>query len=355
MSEYRNEPDLKREMNERVVRNIKLLLDIQGHSQSEFCKYCKDQYKVNVNQGNLSKLLNEPEHHTVSLPLVVMASEYLEIDIKKILWEELSVSNVIVNHLKQDGNGINENILLDAQNPCFMPYFGDYHCYFYSTVSDEKKILTGKIKILKSQINTGCRVELEIDTKALLEDTGEPYIKKYAGIMLISQKLDVCYCIVDNDDLGECNFIAFRYVRKLNNLKYLGGMAAVCTVSAGSDPFPTMHRMLISRKPISDNMMEVIRGNLLLNTSRIVIREEVLTGLVQQHIISENVLEIFNKCGEKYTCFEMEERVLRGLKREVISPTKLIAGIRAESNGFKYNKISKKLDENVLEFLKEIR
>ena len=60
---------------------------------------------------------------------------------------------------------------------------------------------------------------IEINKNNNIADTDEPYIKKYEGHMSLSTKLKISYCIVDNEELGECNFISFRYF-ELNNTKY---------------------------------------------------------------------------------------------------------------------------------------
>ena len=134
-------------------------------------------------------------------------------------------------------------------------------------------------------------------------------------------------------------------------------MAAVLTASAVSDNVPTMHRMLISRSEINKEMLKKFKGNLLLNYSNILIDAEKFEEVIQQFDFSEDVKNnLMNNVTIK-TYYEISERFLRSIKNENlnnINSMELVTHLRAMSVALRYNKISKKLDENIFELLKSI-
>ena len=215
----------KKKMNRRIIRNINFLMNRseygrKKYSQKGFCDFCLNTYGDEINQGNLSTLLRSDSNNIHPI-IVYYMSQYLEIEMRKLVEDDLSVSEEAIDLLEKEMRYSQKNIIYKISDEICNFYCGEYDCYFYPTKSDENEIIRGKIKIEKDWENQYCRVLIEIDTNQKITDTDEPYIKKYEGHMFISTKLKICYCIVHNDELGECNFIAFRYF-ELNNTKYQG-------------------------------------------------------------------------------------------------------------------------------------
>lgn len=344
----------KKELNERIHRNIEFLIAKDGnYNQADFLRFCKETYDVEIHQSNLSTLLNNNKDGNIHVLVLYLFSQYFDIDMKRLIEEDLTLDEQnenlesMKNSLPQ--NNIRFNITDDIRNF----YCGNYFCYFYPTKSDEDKIISGKVKIKEDTKEQSCRVSIEIDTNQMIDGTKIPYIKRYDGILFYSNNLKICYCIVQNEELGECNFIAFRY-HKLNNTKYRGGMAAVLTTSAGSDNVPTMHRMVISRRELNDNKLEYIKGNLLLNYSDIIVEEKAFEKIIQTLDIDKGVKERLRQSADKKTYYQISERVLRSIRRESLKdlePVELVARLRAVSTALRYNKVSKKLDENIMKLL----
>lgn len=355
-----SERDAKRQMNRKIIRNINFLMSRseQGkkYSQRGFVQFCLNTYGDKISQGNLSKLLNSDSGNVHPLILYYM-SQYLGVDMKTLVEDDLSVSEEIIDLFSNQTRDAQKNIIYKLPDEVFNFYCGEYSCYFYPTKSDENEIIQGKLKIEKDWENNYCHVFIEINTNSNIEGTDEPYIKKYEGHMFMSMKLKICYCIVHNDELGECNFISFRYLG-LNNTKYQGGMAAVLTTSAGSDNVPTMHRMLISRKEINDEMLEQFKGNLLLNYSNIIVEEEQFENVMLQFEFGEDVINNLINNLERKTYYIIREGFFHSTKNEKltnINRLELVAQLRAVSSALRYNKISKKLDENIVKLLSAIR
>ena len=235
-------------------------------------------------------------------------------------------------------------------------YLGEYNCYYYALEDKtEEKILKGKLDIQYG--DSGCLVKLMVDTEE--RDSSNPkknYIKEYRGRMIVSKRLNICSCVLENNEIGEIVVLSFRYKAALNNTKNKGGMVAVCSASSGGVNVPTMHRMLITRKELNDFQLDKVKPNLLLNYSSILIEEKALKNTLKSLEISEvgkkKIEAILDGCCKNY--YLIKERNLRGISEEELgglSTAEFIAEIRSKSYAQRYNKVSLKLDEQVLRLI----
>lgn len=85
------------EVSERVIRNVRYLFKKSG-SQADFCRFCKDKYNTKVNQGNLSKMLNQKTNRVTPL-LVIMLSRYFGVDLEELLLKEFSPMDAILENV----------------------------------------------------------------------------------------------------------------------------------------------------------------------------------------------------------------------------------------------------------------
>ena len=347
--------DVKDAMNVRIRDNVRYLMQAP-YSQADFVKFCKEEWHIEVNQGNFSTYLNGPKTTTISLPLLTLLSEYLKVDMKKLMWDNLSVGDKIVRDLEREMSMKDGNLIFDVENPLFNQYLGEYECCFYSTISKEDKLLYGTMKLEADFTSHLCRVKVLIDTGTLKEETGKPYYKLYKGIMCIFRNTNVCACLVGNDEIGELNYISFRLKSNLNNRKNIGGMAAVCTVSAGADTVPTMHRMLLRRQPVNTPISKELEANLRLNTSRILIREDELESFFNLYPITDKAKKLITDSYEKASYCEIKEGILRSINKKDLNGmenSQFIALLRSFAYAERFNKISQKLDEHVVKLIEE--
>lgn len=80
----------------------------------------------------------------------------------------------------------------------------------------------------------------------------------YIGKFAISPRMGSCYCLLESREIGELCFIVFRHIY-LNNENLKCRLAAVATASAGDNPRPTTHRMLICREEVPEEKMEILK------------------------------------------------------------------------------------------------
>lgn len=145
-------------------------------------------------------------------------------------------------------------------------YEGDYHCYFHSTDSDDHKIVEGIMNISPFQTPNIC------EAKFVIYENGEA-IKKYAGQFFLNTLYDMTYCILICEEKQETSFLISNHFNASKGKHNLFNLALVLTTSAGSQKLPTMHRMIISRKKLSQDTLEVLHSQLRLNTDAIYISE----------------------------------------------------------------------------------
>lgn len=136
-------------------------------------------------------------------------------------------------------------------------------------------------------------------------------------------------------------------------------MALVLTTSAGTNKRPTAHRMLISRKELRGQALELATSQLQLNTDSIYIKEEQLNCLEanlkqqqqqQQHPDSKHLdlalkfCQIIRQEGERFTMYRIDESRLfevESICKDVQQRALATALIRTYSDGFYHNKIGK--------------
>lgn len=161
-----------------------------------------------------------------------------------------------------------------------------------------------------------------------------------------------CYCLLENEQIGELCFIVFRYLY-LNNEKLKCRVGVVATASAGDNRRPTMHRMLICRGGISDEKLEILKAQLLLNTSDILISKKNLERLRSQEGMPfpKEVAELFDTAIHAEEYYRLSEFQIKSLDLDLEDRLRAICLLRNMSTAPKYNKVGSKTDELVFDYL----
>lgn len=349
----KTEMDLEKDNRQRIADNIKFLLKKPGKSRRGFVEFCKNKYNYNINEGNISKRVNG--QIAFGPMLLAYFCEYLEVNMEQVCFERLN-SAVSILQRSYIGNDLMEKFSVEKEN--LDKYYGNYHCYFFPTIKDEKGIIQGTFTIDQLNDEPYARVELvlNIPNKKKGRRRGKTIIKKYEGIMLISSKLSVCYCIIYNAEMGECNFMTFRFNRTLNTVKNQGGLVAVCTVSAGHEKVPTVHRMLLCRSRLKQTALKKLLPCLYLNRSDIVIEERKLQEVIKEFNLDEAAEKcIMDNIRCKDLCVISESVLEIPYDKDPNAGNKweFISGVRENAYNAKYNKISKNADKQVIELLSQ--
>lgn len=151
-------------------------------------------------------------------------------------------------------------------------YEGDYYCYFHSTDAADHKIVEGKMSILPFHTSDICEARFVIYEN-------EKTIKEYTGQFFLNTLYDMSYCILICEDKQETSFLISNHFNASTRKRNLFNLALVLTTSAGQIKSPTMHKMIISRKKLSKETLELLLSQLKLNTESIYISESKLNEL----------------------------------------------------------------------------
>lgn len=353
---------LKRDVNVRISDNVKFLMENQGYNQNELKNAFSD-HGMEINQGTINKYINKPNNNFIPIAVVLKCCEIFNVSI-----EELTQKDLTDNNVKANGAtviNVEENIaeyivdthnelVMDLNNRVFKGYKGSYFCYLYPTLSSEENILTGVMTISPDGFQNGITMSLKI----VKESRGVKKIiyKEYSGMLIMSKPMHNCYCILKSDELSEICFLIFRHIY-LNDAPLDCRMAEVLTVSAGESNYPTVHRMFFTREEIREEDLKLVLPMINLNCSEILISEQNLEELKKEEAIPINVLEQLSDRFTTEQFYVLKENNFRSILELSLPKSKkknipqYISILREKALTYRYNKVSKKLDDNIRQML----
>lgn len=231
------------------------------------------------------------------------------------------------------------------------------YTYFFPTLSSDEGILSGNLRFDASDDKSKCVARFSFET-GKYNSQSKPIVKEYEGDLILSPTMSVAYCTLINEEIGEISYIIFNYIPILYE-ELCCRVALVLTASAGSNRMPTAHRMILSKEEISPQEMEILKGQLYLNESEILISESGLEGFFNDINLDQSFIEYFRKPNQDaiflglspVPYYLFDESVIRNsfLKPDV--KNNAINLIRQYSSSAKYNKVGSKCDELVYKFI----
>lgn len=245
----------------------------------------------------------------------------------------------------------NENLWVKYSHEEFNFYEGKYYCYFFSTDDDDPKIVKGIMNLYKSQRQNICNVKFEI-----IEDSLP--IKRYDGQFFINITYSMSYCILVGEEKQEVCFLISDHYNASMAKENLFNVALVLTTSAGESKKPAMHKMIISRKKLPDESLQMIYPQLkLINTHMFVSKSQI--ELIKADYIQkiketnnqQNKVEykkivatidnlINNKDKDVYYCIN-EKSIYEDVELNEKNKRELISVLRDKANMEYTNRISK--------------
>lgn len=250
-----------------VWNRIADLLNQKKIKQSWLVRQCKEK-GMPISQPELSKLYNGKKK--INVYELAAISKVLEVPVDFFVSGNAFQSRNILDSTDSS------KLLCNADSEQFQAYIGEYHIYYNTTAEQEEKLEHGSMSVNRD--NAGyCNIELMIHTG---EYRGQrELIKKYEGRMLITALLSGAYIILRNDSIGELCFMAMRH--RTFTIKQLECRIALClTIGSGENKLPTAHRMLLSRKELSDERLKIVCPYLRLYGNEIRIEKNKAAALV---------------------------------------------------------------------------
>ena len=259
----------KEEFLERVRKRIVNIMDSNGLSQAYVLAQAQEQ-GYTLRQSTLSKIISDGS--SMSLSNIVQISNILNLDLNDLLSESENLDVRLRAPISSGQN--NMRLIFDPKTQDMKPYLGEYYAYFFSTVSSEDKILMGKLVFEASLDKKRTLASFSFETGKMNAEN-KPIKKEYKGELFLSPAMSAAYCALKSEEIGEISYLIFNY-KYINYEKLECKVLLSLTSSAGSNRVPTVHRMIITRKEIPIEELDLLRGQLYLNDSEILISESSL-------------------------------------------------------------------------------
>lgn len=278
-----------------VWERVELLMRIKGISQTKLVELCKESGYA-ITQPEISKL--KRKKCRITLYQTMAFSEVLDTSLEYLIKGK---------KVEEDRTFIpfssNSKFVIRTDDQAFRGILGIYHTIFHSTSETEDKWLKG-ILSFKQDRRRICRAEFTLYTGEKDEEQIEELKKIYRGQVIISKESSVIYCILVNDVICEMCFLELHY-RTFRTRKMACRMGMALTVSSGEHQFPTVHKMFLSRKEITDKLLKDISPVLRMNRNKIEISQKQLLKIKEENPeIQTYISEILEQEGEKYYCIE---------------------------------------------------
>lgn len=261
-------PKSKVELSDRAWARIREVLEKRGITQVELLRNCQ-KLGYHISQPEISKLYGGKIHLT--LYQLAAFSEVLGIPTDCLLDEEAVFRRLNVSE---------RGFIVRPSDEAFRGYLGTYFTIFHSTSMQEDKILRGEMEFSASGSGDICEARFHLDTGEKNLD-GKPVLKNYQGQLLISGRMNVAYCLLMNEEIGEISLIEFRH-RNFFVRQAEARLGLVITVSAGDKKVPVTQRIFLSRKQIPESKIEAFVPFLKLEPQDFLVRKDELERLVTQ-------------------------------------------------------------------------
>lgn len=314
---------------------------ISNKTLEEICRKNGDEISETSIQ-RIRKFHEQSKINTISIYHIFVICKALGIEESSLL--DPNPSFLADNNIGEFGNFISQ-----VSNRVFKGYMGKFNAYFYPTKGDEAEILRGELYLSES-LSGQCQAKFKIFTKRFLSDLKDEIIKEYEGNMVISLNMSACYLILRSEKNGEISFMTFRYMH-MNEYELACRIALALTTSAGENRRPTAHRMLLTRKELSEKELDFLRSQLLMNTEKIVIDRGELNQIIEEFDCKHEEKQRFLSAIRPNHYCVFDESLFNEMFFDDVKKKELICKVRNASLSARYNKISDKADGMLYSFL----
>lgn len=340
----------KAEYCQMVGKRLATALDQLNYNQQKVLLMCSER-GYSINQSTLSKILSGS---SIQIFQIVQICNVLSLNLSEVLSLDPETEVCIKEKYKDSSN----QIITDARNSAFRGYKGIYSAYFYTT-KNENSIHCGTFKIQETPITHQCAADFRFKTGEK-DENGNDIEKHYTGPIYYSVSMQTIYCEICSEEIGEKCYLLFHYdFLAYQNLECR--LVTALTVSSGVKRLPTMHKLLLTKKQLTQSDLEYLCGQLKLNNSEILMSENAYREFLRDSKLPEKFFEYF---GERETYAEgflssvakmpylsFNESLISDSFLPPLDKIKIIGLLRKYSSAPRYNKISGKAEEMVYNYL----
>lgn len=323
-----------------IGSNIERIRTRKGLSQKEVRVKCEDA-GFPLSQSTISNVTNGGNATIGSILAIAYALDVNVVelfDTSSFATTETAPSDE-VNALVTKGQ-----FVTDAASDMLKGYMGDFHTLFYKTSGAADELVRGTMHIGKNGDGEGCIARLTLHIDEIDPSTGKPAEKIYSGPFFESQSMRACYFLLVNEQTSEVSMIITQHIYTTYN-KIATIMGLAITTASGANRLPTVHRISLSREKIDGEKLESVKGQLLMNTTDIIMDLEQIEEIWKDNTIPLSFRELLYKTYSKYPCFCIPEASLYDSSLTEEEQDIYISRVRAVSKSPKYSKISRKTDD----------
>lgn len=361
--------DYKIAVNKKISKNLHYLMNAQGYNQNSFREALMAQ-GIEINQGTINKYLKHADTNFIPIAVLIKCGELFHVPLEKLILEDFSAilenksrdvktfvhelnsqDNFDVSGQSQCANG---DLIIDSNHSAFNGLYGNYYCYLFPTLSSDCTPLAGTFVLTNH--NKTCEAHLRLPNRQKFSNTEQDTYKEYHGIVIISNSLHTCYCILKNNLLGEFCFLIFRHIY-LTNRPLDCRMSEVLTVSAGEGHYPTVHRMFFSRQALSEEHLPLLLPHLNLNSSDIIIAEKDLIQMQKVATIPNSALSQLIQSSKPMPFYSFKEDYVFRLLEHYLPESEqsdiqvYLSLIREQAISPHFNRINRQTDRNIRSLL----
>lgn len=340
----------KTEYYQLIGKRLSKAMELLHYNQQQILLKCSEQ-GFEISQSALSKMLSGTSIQTLQL---VQVCKILGLNLSEVL--SLDVDTETNWKILQKPQS--DQVITDARHKAFRGYRGEYSVYFYTT-KNEDSIHQGFFTLTEDPATHQCIADFRFKTGEKNEN-GEDIEKHYTGPVYYSISMQTIYCEVYSEEIGEKGYFLFHYdFLAYQNLE--SRLVTALTVSSGIKRLPTMHKLLLTKKPLSPDELDYLCGQLKLNSSEILISENAYREFLRDPKLppkffdyfgaKETQAEGFLSSVAKVPYISFNESLISDSFLPPLDKIKIICLLRKYSSAPKYNKVSSKAEEIVYKFL----
>lgn len=338
---------LKIELNNHLRDTLTRFLREKNISRKVLISTIENRTTIPISKDHIDKflLLNEKNNHYINIIVIFLIAEAFNLPLSY-FFEGTDYEDLFVNNDQNLSIEIADKLSVEYTNLDILDK--SYYCYFYSTNSKESsEIVCGELNFKK--VNNKMKATMLIHS---------PVEKRYSGNVIYSKTTKSIYCIFTNLSYGEMSFISFSPVY-LTSAKINYVIAECLTTCSGANKVPTVHRMIISNIDIIKECEDIIRMELLMNTSKVYISKENVEYLKSQSKITENDLldDHYNSKEERYIVFKERDLIsllnYKNKKDGKIDIDDLFIKLRTNELDSHYNKVGENVNKKLFELIKK--
>ena len=248
----------------KLITSIQEFMSQNNITQQNLAEICKEK-SAPVSQSTISNMFKNPS--SVRLSTLINVCDGLGLNLSELM-AKIEFADTLPTPT------INR-LVYDISDPAYKGYLNTYHIYFLSTnEAQDGRLVHGILEFKENHPLSSCEALLNLDTGDKSKETNTPIIKAYTGDMVIS-RIGCFYCNLRSYEYGDIWTLIFNHLQ-LNYNSFLGSIGCGITTSSGGTRLPTIHKVFLSSKELSEENQTYILGLLRLYRNNITISSQQL-------------------------------------------------------------------------------